>query len=257
MPLFEQTSFATFTYRLLKTLHPDCGMTGESLSTMTNITKFQIRVLMEKVNRLRQTADLKTITAREIQAAVPFVYKGELAKYAISEAQKAVTKYNTTPPAPKTAGGAKNAPVSRGSRAGLTFPVTRIGKIMDELSTASRKSDSSAVYLTAVIEYVNGQILEQAGNMARDNNRVRILPRYITLPIAADAELAATFKNVIMSGGVLPMTKVENEKKAPAKKPVVKKKFAKKPTGKKPKLASKVKRANKGKTLKKAKGKNV
>ena len=147
------------------------------------------------------TTDLKTIKDREIQAAVPFVLKGELAKHAIAQGVKAVAKYEATPVEP-AAKGAKKHPVSRGSRAGLLFPVTRIGKIMSETSTHSRKSDTAAVFLTAVVEYVVAEILELAGNMARDNNRTRIIPRYLSLPIQADPELRESFKNLIMSGGV-------------------------------------------------------
>ncbi len=201
MSLFEETRFDTFTYRVLKEVHPSAGMTGESLAATNHIVKYLIKELVTKWNRLMLTTDLKTIKDREIQAAVPFVLKGELAKHAIAQGVKAVAKYEATPVEPAVKG-AKKHPVSRGSRAGLLFPVTRIGKIMSETSTHSRKSDTAAVFLTAVVEYVVAEILELAGNMARDNNRTRIIPRYLSLPIQADPELRESFKNLIMSGGV-------------------------------------------------------
>lgn len=262
MSLFEETRFDTFTYRVLKQVHPSAGMTGESLAASNHIVKYMIKELVTKGNRLMLTTDLKTIKDREIQAAVPFVLKGELAKHAIAQGVKAVAKYEATPVEP-AAKGAKKHPVSRGSRAGLLFPVTRIGKIMSETSTHSRKSDTAAVFLTAVVEYVVAEILELAGNMARDNNRTRIIPRYLSLPIQADPELRESFKNLIMSGGVArrhveeaeakvaPAGKAKKAKKAkPVSKAVTKAKAAGKTSKAKAPKAKGGKKAKKGKAPK-------
>ena len=61
------------------------------------------------------------------------------------------------------------------------------------------------VYLAAVLEYLCAEILELAGNAARDNKKSRIIPRHISLAVKNDEELNKLLSGVtIAAGGVLP-----------------------------------------------------
>ena len=91
------------------------------------------------------------------------------------------------------------------AKAGLQFPVGRIGRYLRQGKYATRMGAGAPVYLAAVLEYLCAEILELAGNAARDNKKARIVPRHITLAVKNDEELNKLLGNVtIAAGGVLP-----------------------------------------------------
>nr|AAB48831.1 cleavage stage histone H2A [Psammechinus miliaris] len=95
--------------------------------------------------------------------------------------------------------------VTRSSRAGLQFPVGRIHRFLRKGQYASRIGGGAAVYLAAILEYLSAEILELAGNAARDNKKSRIIPRHLQLAVRNDEELNKLLNNVtIASGGVMP-----------------------------------------------------
>ena len=101
----------------------------------------------------------------------------------------------------KTKGKAK----SRSSRAGLQFPVGRIHRLLRKGNYADRVGAGAPVYLAAVMEYLAAEVLELAGNAARDNKKTRIIPRHLQLAIRNDEELNKLLAGVtIAQGGVLP-----------------------------------------------------
>ncbi|CAF0779134.1 unnamed protein product [Brachionus calyciflorus] len=102
-------------------------------------------------------------------------------------------------------GKARNKAKSRSSRAGLQFPVGRIHRLLRKGHYAERIGAGAPVYLSAVLEYLSAEILELAGNAARDNKKSRIIPRHIQLAVRNDEELNKLLANVtIAQGGVLP-----------------------------------------------------
>ena len=101
--------------------------------------------------------------------------------------------------------GSASRPVSRSSKAGLQFPVGRIARFLKAGRYAERVGAGAPVYLAAVLEYLAAEVLELAGNAAKDNKKTRIVPRHIQLAIRNDEELSKLLGTVtIASGGVLP-----------------------------------------------------
>lgn len=102
-------------------------------------------------------------------------------------------------------GKGKGKSVSRSARAGLQFPVGRLSRYLRSANYSRRVGAAAPVYLAAVLEYIVAEVLELAGNAAKDNKRSRITPRHIQLAVRSDDELNGFFANaVIASGGVLP-----------------------------------------------------
>ncbi|OWK13290.1 hypothetical protein Celaphus_00014539, partial [Cervus elaphus hippelaphus] len=94
---------------------------------------------------------------------------------------------------------------TRSSRAGLQFPVGRVHRLLRKGNYAERVGAGAPVYLAAVLEYLTAEILELAGNAARDNKKTRIIPRHLQLAIRNDEELNKLLGKVtIAQGGVLP-----------------------------------------------------
>ena len=72
-------------------------------------------------------------------------------------------------------------------------------------TATSRIGAGAPVYLAAMMEYLAAEVLELAGNAARDNKNSRIIPRHVQLAVRNDEELNKLLGGVtIAAGGVLP-----------------------------------------------------
>merc|ERR1712029_1237886 len=92
-----------------------------------------------------------------------------------------------------------------GAKAGLQFPVGRIARYLKKGRYAERVGAGAPVYLAAVLEYLAAEVLELAGNAAKDNKKSRVVPRHIQLAVRNDEELSKLMgRTTIAAGGVLP-----------------------------------------------------
>ena len=123
--------------------------------------------------------------------------------------------------------------VSKSTKAGLQFPVGRIGRLLKKGKYATRVGAGAPVYLASVLEYLTAEILELAGNASRDNKKRRVIPRHIQLAVRNDEELNKLLGKVTISqGGVLPnihsvlipAKSPKSEEKTPTKSPKKEKK---------------------------------
>ena len=83
--------------KVLKQVHPDTGVSSKAMSIMSIMNSFVNDVFEKIANEASKLANKKsTISSREIQTAVRLLLPGELAKHAVSEGTKAVTKYTSS-----------------------------------------------------------------------------------------------------------------------------------------------------------------
>jgi len=89
-------SYSTFIYKVLKQVHPDTGISNKAMAIMNSFVADIFEQIATEASRLARYNNRQTITSREIQTAVRLLLPGELAKHAVSEGTKAVTKYNAS-----------------------------------------------------------------------------------------------------------------------------------------------------------------
>ena len=91
----RKESFSIYIYKVLKQVHPDTGISSKAMSILNSFVNDIFERIAQEASRLAKYNNKATISSREIQTAVRLILPGELAKHAVSEGTKAVTKYTS------------------------------------------------------------------------------------------------------------------------------------------------------------------
>jgi histone H2B len=89
-------SYSSYIYKVLKQVHPDTGVSRKAMSIMNSFINDIFERIAGEAGRLVRYNKKATLSSREIHTAVRLVLPGELAKHAVSEGTKAVTKYTSS-----------------------------------------------------------------------------------------------------------------------------------------------------------------
>ena len=92
----RKESYPINIYKVLKQVHPDTGVSSKAMSIMNSFVNDIFSRIAAEASRLAHYNKRSTITSREIQTSVRLLLPGELAKHAVSEGTKAVTKYTSS-----------------------------------------------------------------------------------------------------------------------------------------------------------------
>ena len=187
--------FDTYIRRVQNQVHPEQRISGESVVLINDIVNYLAFHISQKAVMLTKPLDYeaksrktpagkKTIGSRDIQAAVRLVIPGELAKHAMSDGAKAVTRYMAYA-SKKTQ--AKTA-TTKAAKAGLQFSVSRSEALLRR-NTNLRVSETASVYLAGVLEYIAAEILELGGNTAINHHMKTLMPRHIKDAVVEDEEI--------------------------------------------------------------------
>ena len=89
-------SYSTYIYKVLKQVHPDTGISKRGMSIMNSFINDIFEKMALEAGKLARYNKKATLSSREVQTAVRLILPGELAKHAVSEGTKAVTKFTSS-----------------------------------------------------------------------------------------------------------------------------------------------------------------
>ena len=92
----RKETYSVYIYKVLKQVHPETGISSKAMSIMNSFVNDIFEKIATESSKLAHYNKKSTITSREIQTAVRLLLPGELAKHAVSEGTKAVTKYTSS-----------------------------------------------------------------------------------------------------------------------------------------------------------------
>jgi histone H2A len=198
----NNTKFEIYIKRVLINSHRDIGINKNALSELNSLINYLADDIANKSVELVKSNGTKTITSREIQSSVKLIFPSEISKAAVRAGTRAVTKFQS-----QGFDDDKKFVEGKGlsKRAGLVFPITRTRNIL--LKKPFRVGQGAPVYFAAVLEYICAEILELAGNSARDSKRKRITVRDLFLVVENDEELSKLFREngyEFLGAGVIP-----------------------------------------------------
>jgi histone H3/H4 len=192
------TDFKIYNKRILAQVHPEVGLQGSTNVILNNIEHFLVQKIMNTANNLLKLSDGKTLTDTLIKSSIRMVYIDNLSIGAIRQIDKSVKAYNNYISQSKEK-------ISRSHKADLQISVSRIEKLMRSYTLKGcRLSSDAVIAVAASVEYIIAEVVELAGNAARDNKKIRISPRHISLAIKLDIELQKLFSKTHLGGGVIP-----------------------------------------------------
>ncbi|XP_023512034.1 histone H2B.11 [Cucurbita pepo subsp. pepo] len=163
-------TYKIYIFKVLKQVHPDIGISSKAMGIMNSFINDIFEKLAQESSKLARYNKKPTITSREIQTAVRLVLPGELAKHAVSEGTKAVTKFTREKkPAEKKPAAekaveekksvAEKGPAEKKLKAGKKLPKESGAAAGDKKKKRSKKSiETYKIYIFKVLKQVHPDI---------------------------------------------------------------------------------------------------
>ncbi|KAF9004903.1 histone-fold-containing protein [Hymenopellis radicata] len=92
----RKETYSSYIYKVLKQVHPDTGISNKAMAILNSFVNDIFERVATEASKLAAYSKKSTISSREIQTSVRLILPGELAKHAISEGTKSVTKFSSS-----------------------------------------------------------------------------------------------------------------------------------------------------------------
>ncbi|KAJ8584939.1 histone-fold-containing protein [Rhizopogon salebrosus TDB-379] len=92
----RKETYSSYIYKVLRQVHPDTGISTKAMGVLNSFVNDLFERIATEASKLASYSKKSTISSREIQTAVRLILPGELAKHAISEGTKSVTKFSAS-----------------------------------------------------------------------------------------------------------------------------------------------------------------
>ena len=185
--------------KLLKQVSGENGITSNSKQQLNSILCSITRLVSTKVNELTEMARKKTMSEKEVVSALTILFPGDLGKGMTTMCDQSVENYRDDD---------ASKGIARQERAGIIFPPSVTEKYLRNFGySKTMVSNTAPVALAAAMEYLAGEILENASVVAKQKKRVRITIRDLEIGVRTDSEINSFFSENsldFLGGGVTP-----------------------------------------------------
>jgi len=183
-----EPQFCNSIFKVLKTVHPECGISKISMGIVNSLIVDVCRALIAESLHVCEMRKANALTSREMQETVVRVFPGALGEHAVSEGVKACVMCAAAE-MEEERGNSMPTSADGPPRSGLVFPVGRVHHLIVACSRV-HADVTAAVYLAGVLEYLAAEVLELAGHEALIRGLVSIKPRHIENAIRKDQEIS-------------------------------------------------------------------
>lgn len=185
--------------KLLKQVSSENGITSNSKQQLNSILCATTRLISTKTNELTKIAKKKTLSEKEVINALHILFPGDVGKGMVTMCHQSIENYIAE---------TDRKGVTRQDRAGIIFPPSVTEKYLRNFGYSNTMvSNNAPVALAAAMEYLAGEILENASICTKQKKRVRITIRDLEIGVRTDSEINTFFNENNLSflgGGVVP-----------------------------------------------------
>ena len=177
--------FDSYISKVLKEVSAESGITNNAKQQLNSVLIMFSKTIANNSLELTELSGKKTLSEKEVACAVQILLSGDLKTHAIEQGENAVKKYLDNNEEKGT---------SRQSRAGILFPPSVTEKFLRKFDKSSMMvTNKSPIFMAAVLEYLCMEVLDQAVNQSKTNNRIRLTVKDIELAVRSDPELNLLF----------------------------------------------------------------